>query len=62
LGPVIGAAGYEILRGYLLLSRLFRDIQLTVSGLLLLLVVLFIPAGAVGWLTRRYPRLRQVIV
>jgi len=62
LGPVIGAAGYEILRGYLLLSRLFRDIQLTVSGLLLLLVVLFIPQGAVGWLTRRYPRLRQVII
>jgi branched-chain amino acid transport system permease protein len=62
LGPVIGAAGYEILRGYLLLSRLFRDIQLTVSGLLLLLVVLFIPQGAVGWLCKRYPRLRQVIV
>jgi branched-chain amino acid transport system permease protein len=62
LGPVIGAAGYEILRGYLLLSRLFRDIQLTVAGLLLLLVVLFIPAGAVGWLYRRFPRLRQVIV
>jgi branched-chain amino acid transport system permease protein len=62
LGPVIGAAGYEILRGYLLLSRIFRDFQLTVSGLLLLLVVLFIPAGAVGWLYRRYPKLRQVIV
>lgn len=62
LGPVIGAAGYEILRGYLLLSRLFRDIQLTVSGVLLLLVVLFIPTGAVGWLYKRFPRLRQVII
>jgi branched-chain amino acid transport system permease protein len=61
-GPVIGAAGYEILRGYLLLSRLFRDFQLTIAGLLLLLVVLFIPAGAVGWLYRRFPSLRQVLL
>jgi branched-chain amino acid transport system permease protein len=61
-GPVIGAAGYEILRGYLLLSRLFRNFQLTVAGVLLLLVVLFIPAGAVGWLSRRFPSLRQVLL
>jgi branched-chain amino acid transport system permease protein len=61
-GPVIGAAGYEILRGYLLLSRLFRNFQLTVAGALLLLVVLFIPAGAVGWLSRRFPTLRQVLL
>jgi branched-chain amino acid transport system permease protein len=61
-GPVIGAAGYEVLRGYLLLSRLFRDFQLTVAGVLLLLVVLFIPSGAVGWLYRRYPSLRQVLL
>lgn len=62
LGPVIGAAGYEILRGYLLLSRLFREFQLTIAGVLLLGVVLFIPAGAVGWLYRRFPSLRQVLV
>jgi branched-chain amino acid transport system permease protein len=61
-GPVIGAAGYEILRGYLLLSRLFREFQLTVAGVLLLVVVLFIPAGAVGWLYRRFPSLRQVLL
>ncbi len=55
VGPVLGAAGYEILRGFLLLSRLFKNIQLTVAGLLLLLVILFIPAGALGWLRRRFP-------
>ncbi len=61
-GPVIGAAGYEILRGYLLLNRLFREFQLTVAGVLLLVVVLFIPAGAVGWLYRRFSSLRQVLL
>lgn len=59
LGPVIGAAGYEALRGALLMSRTFRNIQLTVSGLLLLLVILFIPTGALGWLNRRFPTLRK---
>ena len=62
LGPVLGAAGYEILRGFLLTSRLFKNIQLTVSGILLLLIILFIPAGAVGWLRRRFPALRKVIL
>lgn len=59
LGPVIGAAGYEALRGALLMSRTFRNIQLTVSGLLLLLVILFIPTGALGWLNKRFPTLRK---
>jgi branched-chain amino acid transport system permease protein len=62
IGPVLGAAGYEILRGYLLMSRLFKDIQLVVSGALLLLVILFIPAGAVGWLRKRVPRLRKYLI
>jgi branched-chain amino acid transport system permease protein len=62
LGPVLGAAGYEILRGFLVMSRLFKDIQLTVSGVILLLVILFIPAGAVGWLNKRFPVLRKVLI
>lgn len=61
LGPVIGAAGYTMLRTALLTSSIFKDIQLSVAGTLLLLIVLFIPAGAVGWLRRRIPRLRGVL-
>jgi branched-chain amino acid transport system permease protein len=61
LGPILGAAGYEILRGFLLMSSFFKNIQLTVAGLLLLLVILFIPTGAVGWLNRRFPILRKVL-
>jgi branched-chain amino acid transport system permease protein len=62
IGPILGAAGYELLRGFLLLSRFFKNIQLTVSGLLLLLVILFIPAGAVGWMGKRFPSLRKVLI
>ncbi len=49
------------LRGFLLTSPLFKDIQLTVAGTLLLIIVLFIPAGAVGWLRHRFPRLRPLL-
>lgn len=61
LGPVIGAAGYQRLRGFLLTSELFKDIQLSVAGVLLLIIILFIPAGAVGWLRHRFPALRRVL-
>jgi branched-chain amino acid transport system permease protein len=60
LGPVLGAAGYQGLRGFLT-SPVFKNIQLSVAGALLLLIVLFIPAGAVGWLRRRFPRMRMVL-
>jgi len=61
LGPVLGAAGYQRLRGFLLTNSFFKDIQLSVAGVLLLLIVLFIPAGIVGWLRSRFPRLRRVL-
>ena len=62
LGPVVGAAGYQRLRGLLLVSPLFKNIQLAVAGVLLLVIVLFVPAGVVGWLRGRFPRLRRVLV
>jgi len=62
LGPILGAIAYQGMRGYLVTSDFFKDIQLSVSGVLLLLIVLFIPAGAVGWLRQRFPALRRVLV
>jgi len=59
LGPIIGAAGYQVLRGFLLTNALFKNIQLSAAGVLLLLIILFIPVGAVGWLRRRFPVLRR---
>jgi branched-chain amino acid transport system permease protein len=61
LGPVLGAAGYQRLRGFLLTSPLFKNIQLSVAGALLLLIILFIPGGAVGWLKNRFPALRRLL-
>jgi branched-chain amino acid transport system permease protein len=62
LGPILGAIAYQGMRGYLVTSDFFKDIQLSVSGVLLLLIVLFIPAGAVGWLRQRFPALRRILV
>jgi branched-chain amino acid transport system permease protein len=61
LGPVLGATGYERLRGILLVAERVKDFQLVVAGALLLIIILFIPAGLVGWLRLRIPRLRKVL-
>jgi branched-chain amino acid transport system permease protein len=61
LGPILGGAVYQRLRGLLLVSPLFKNIQLAVAGVLLLIIVLFVPAGVVGWLRGRFPRLRRVL-
>ncbi len=68
LGPVIGALGYQRLRGLLLTSNAMigtlalKDFQLVIAGLLMLLIILFIPAGLVGWLRQRIPALRRILV
>jgi branched-chain amino acid transport system permease protein len=61
LGPILGAFAYQGMRGFLVTSDFFKDIQLSVSGALLLMIVLFIPAGAIGWLRHRLPTLRRVL-
>jgi branched-chain amino acid transport system permease protein len=61
LGPVLGAATYERLRSFLLTSPIFKDLQLTFAGLSLLIIILFVPAGVVGWLRARLPKLRRVL-
>ena len=61
LGPMLGAFGYQQMRGYLLTNDFFKNIQLSVSGGLLLVVVLFVPAGVIGWIRQRFPRLRRIL-
>lgn len=61
LGPILGATVYQRMRGSLLTSAIFKNIQLSVAGALLLLIVLFVPAGVVGWLRNRFPKLRRVL-
>jgi branched-chain amino acid transport system permease protein len=62
LGPILGAFGYQRLRGFFLTAPMFKNIQLAASGVILLLIVLFIPSGAVGWVRKHFPRLRKVLV
>jgi branched-chain amino acid transport system permease protein len=61
LGPLVGGAGYQRLRGMLVVSPVFKNIQLAVAGVLLLNIVLFVPSGIVGWLRERFPSLRRVL-
>ncbi|MGB7256704.1 MAG: branched-chain amino acid ABC transporter permease [Pseudolabrys sp.] len=58
-GPVIGAFLYEELRGYLLVSDTFSHLQLVLAGALLLVIVLFVPGGLMGFLFERAPWLRK---
>jgi branched-chain amino acid transport system permease protein len=61
LGPVLGGAGYNGLRGYLIISPLFKNVQLAIAGTLLLLIVLFVPSGVIGWLRQRFQPLRSLL-
>jgi branched-chain amino acid transport system permease protein len=60
-GAAIGAYLYEELRGSLLTSQTFSNFQLVVSGVLLLIIVLFVPGGLMGWIYRRWPRTKAVL-
>lgn len=60
-GPIVGAAVYEWLRGFLITNSTLANFQLFLAGLLLLVVVLFVTAGLVGWLRNRFPVLRGYV-
>jgi branched-chain amino acid transport system permease protein len=61
LGPIVGAAGYQRMRGFLVTSPIFKNIQLAVAGILLLVIVLFIPEGIIGWIRKRFPKTRRIL-
>ena len=61
VGPAIGAYFYEELRGWLLTSDTFSHFQLVIAGSLLLVIVLFVPGGLMGWAYGRWPGLRRVL-
>jgi branched-chain amino acid transport system permease protein len=60
-GPIVGAAVYEWMRGFLITNPTLASFQLFLAGLLLLIVVLFVRAGLIGWLRNRFPVLRSYI-
>ena len=60
-GVALGAYLYEELRGFLLTSETFSHFQLVVAGVLLLLIVLFFPAGLMGFIYKQIPRTQKVL-
>ncbi len=60
-GPMLGAVTYQGLRGYLLTSPIFKSLHLAVSGGFLLVIILFVPAGVVGWIRHRIPQTRRLL-
>ncbi len=69
-GPIVGAVAYDRLRSFLITSPplilgdvkiTFSSAHLAIAGLLLLLIVLFVTGGIVGWLRQHVPLLRRVI-
>jgi branched-chain amino acid transport system permease protein len=59
IGPALGAFLYEELRGLLLTAESFSHFQLVIAGALLLIIVLFVPGGLMGFVYRRWPRARK---
>jgi branched-chain amino acid transport system permease protein len=59
IGPALGAFLYEELRGALLTAEAFSHFQLVIAGVLLLLIVLFVPGGLMGFVHRRWPKTRR---
>ena len=61
LGPMVGAVGYQWLRGYLLTTPVFKDLHVAVAGVILLLIILFVPAGFIGWVRDHFRRFKRVL-
>lgn len=59
IGPALGAFLYEELRGALLTAEAFSHFQLVIAGVLLLVIVLFVPGGLMGFVHRRWPKTRR---
>jgi len=60
-GPVVGALVYERLRSYLITDPVFSKAHLVIAGALLLVIVLFVTAGVVGFLRQRFPQVRRYL-
>jgi len=60
-GAALGAFVYEQARGFLLVSPTFSQFQLVIAGVLLLLIVQFLPNGFMGWVYSKLPRIRKVL-
>lgn len=61
VGAALGAFLYEELRGTLLTAQAFSNFQLVIAGVLLLVIVQFVPGGLMGFIHRRWPRTKRIL-
>lgn len=60
-GPIIGALLYDRLRSSLITNETFSNFHQFIAGALLLIIVLFVTAGVIGWLRQRFPAVRRYL-
>ena len=60
-GPIVGAVVYERLRGFLITNPTLSNAHMVIAGALLLLIVVFVTAGVIGWVRQRVPALRRYL-
>ncbi len=60
-GPIVGAVIYDRLRSSLITNETFSNFHQFIAGALLLIIVLFVTAGVVGWLRQRFPAVRRYL-
>ncbi len=60
-GATIGALIYEKVKGMLLVLPYVKDLHLAITGVLLLIIVLFAPSGIVGFFVKYFKSLRKVL-
>jgi branched-chain amino acid transport system permease protein len=60
-GPIIGSIVYDRLRSSLITNPTLSSLHLVIAGILLLLIVLFVTAGFVGWLRQHLPVVRRFL-
>jgi branched-chain amino acid transport system permease protein len=60
-GPIFGAVVYERLRGFLITNPTLSQAHLVIAGAMLLIIVLFVPAGLIGWLRNRFMAVRRFL-
>ena len=60
-GPVLGALVYERIRGLLLINPLFKNLHIAISGVVLLLIGLFMASGIIGYVREKIAKIRRYI-
>jgi branched-chain amino acid transport system permease protein len=60
-GPIVGAVVYDRLRSFLITNETFSNFHLFIAGALLLVIVLFVTAGVVGYLRQRVAVVRRYV-